>query len=91
MLMCDEDPSCRYTIISGPYHTVTLSGVGFAPSPFLKCALAQTDPNRGLGGVQAQAAAPAKGDYRNYYAGGTTGHLRRLTAGAYTRTLFGST
>ena len=28
---------------------VTFSGVGFAPSPFLKCALAQTDPNGGHG------------------------------------------
>jgi len=52
--------------------TVTFVGVGFAPSPFLKCALAQTDPNDGLGGGgQPQAAAPAKGAYRHYYGGKT--------------------
>ena len=63
--------------------TVVFSGVGFAPSPFLKCALAQTDPNKGHdgGGVfGTDPAPPALGEYHHYYRGGTAGNMRKLTA-----------
>jgi hypothetical protein len=56
--------------------------VGFAPSPFLKCALAQTDPNDGHGAAAfgTYPPAPALGEYHHYYRAGTSGHMRKLTA-----------
>lgn len=62
--------------------TIRLTGVGFAPSPFLKCALAQTDPNGGHNAAvhHTYPAAPDPGKYHNYYRGATSGFLQVTTA-----------